>query len=227
MKEQDKARLIDRYQSRLAQFGAVPAAIGEPKQRQRFYFHFLLDSPEFSTSRSLLDVGCGYGDLEEYLRQAGWSGRYTGIDIVPAIVEAAHTLRPEVDIRLLDLEIDTLEEHFDWVTSIGVLTGKTTEIDYYCYLESMLGKMWERSLRGVSFNLFSPYVDFQHPVHAHPDMGKVIEIVRKFSRRFAIRNDFMPYEYAVYVYRDDAVTRELSIFSAHQSCFDKVCRSAD
>ena len=104
MNEVDKKQLESRYIGRLYSQGAVPAALGEPKRRQNYYFHFLLDAPQFEASDSILDVGCGYGDLFAFLRDRGWRGRYVGIDIVPALIEAGHSKYPGADLRVLDIE---------------------------------------------------------------------------------------------------------------------------
>ena len=226
MNERDKQTLQERYQTRLDTHGAVPSALGEPKERQNFYFHFLLDTPAFGDCQSLLDVGCGYGDLAAFLRQSGWSGRYTGIDIVPGLVAAGREKFPGLDLRHLDIELDVLDESFDWVTCIGALSGDTAEVPYLVHLRSMLEAMWAKCRRGMSFNLLSPFVDYRSPVHAHPEIGEVLGIVKGLSRRFVVRNDYMPFEYAVYVIRDDAIDRDISVFSEHRPTFDRLCASS-
>jgi SAM-dependent methyltransferase len=220
VREEDKSTIIDRYRSRLLELGEVPGAIGEPKCRQSFYYHFLLDTPEAARAKSMLDVGCGYGDLSRYLERRGWQGHYVGIDIVPEIVEAGRRRYPNADLRCLDLEHDELAGTFDWALAVGSLTSRLEYSEYYEHLESMIRAIWKRVNLGMSFNLFSPHVDFRSPVHFHPDIGKVCEIVARHTRRFTLRNDYMPFEYAVYMYRDDFIDRELSIFTCNRWVFD-------
>jgi SAM-dependent methyltransferase len=224
MNEVDKKQLESRYLERLSRDGAVAAALGEPKRRQNYYFHFLLDAPQFAACDSILDVGCGYGDLATFLRGRGWEGRYVGIDVVPALIEAGRAKHPGTDLRVLDIESEPLDEKFDWVTCIGALSGNTTEVDHLAHLGSMLRAMWSKCRRGISFNLLSPYVDFKSPVHAHPPIGAIIDLVHDLSRRFVLRNDYMPFEYALHILRDDAVDRELSIFAENRPLFDRLCR---
>jgi SAM-dependent methyltransferase len=220
VKEEDKSVIIDRYRSRLMDLGEVPGALGEPKCRQSFYYHFLLDSPEAARAKSILDVGCGYGDLGRYLERRGWEGHYVGIDIVPDLIEVGKRRYPKADLRCLDLEHDELDETFDWALAIGSLTSRMEHEDYYKHLESMIAAIWTRVNVGMSFNLFSPHVDFQSPVHFHPDIGRVCEIVARHTRRFTLRNDYMPFEYALFMYREDAVDRDLSIFTCYRRLFD-------
>lgn len=41
--------------------------------------------------QSILDVGCGTGDLLPYLRKAGFTGEYTGVDIVPGFIDGCRS----------------------------------------------------------------------------------------------------------------------------------------
>ena len=204
----------------------MASALGEPKGRQNFYFHFLLDIPAFRNCLSLLDVGCGYGDLAVFLRQSGWSGSYTGVDIVPGLVTAGREKYPGLDLRHLDIELDAINETFDWVTCIGALSGNTVEVPYLVHLRSMLEAMWAKCRCGISFNLLSPYVDYRSPVHAHPEISDVLGIVKDLSRRFVVRNDYMPFEYTVYVVRDDVIDRDISVFREHRPTFDRLCTNS-
>src|SRR6056297_2544582 len=45
---------------------------------------------------SLLDVGCGFGDLYDYLREDGYNNvQYTGLDIMPEFVRHATATYPD------------------------------------------------------------------------------------------------------------------------------------
>lgn len=76
---------------------------------------------------SVLDVGCGYGNLVEYLRkEKNFQGEYTGIEILPEFLEAAQTLYGE-DSRnkfiLGDfLTQDWQQQQYDIVISLGVIS---------------------------------------------------------------------------------------------------------
>jgi SAM-dependent methyltransferase len=216
MNDHDKQVIIDRYHKRLDELGPTAAALGEPKGRQGYYFHFLLGAPEFASCASLLDVGCGYGDLYQHLRLRGWQGRYVGVDIVPGLIEEGRRRYPEADLRLEDIQLSPPAERFDWVVSVHALTGATQHVDYYAHLEGMLRAMWSACDVGMSFNLFSPFADFQHPLHFHPDIGRATAIVSTLSRRFVLRHDYMPFEYAYYVYKDAAIEKSMSVFSCHR-----------
>ena len=70
----DRHGMIRRYEERLARFGVSPQALGWTRPAlQRRRFAALAEPIIARRSASVLDVGCGFGDLVDYLRQQGWS----------------------------------------------------------------------------------------------------------------------------------------------------------
>lgn len=102
------------------------------------------------SNHTLLDVGCGTGDLYEYLLQYE-NVLYTGIDIFEPGIKKAQMKFPEGDF----LEGDFLkleDKSFDFVFSSGALTTKL-HTDNYEVLFSWVKKMWEIARIGVVFNV--------------------------------------------------------------------------
>lgn len=102
------------------------------------------------SNHTLLDVGCGTGDLYEYLLQYE-NVLYTGIDIFEQGVKKAQTKFPEGEF----LEQDFLkleDKSFDFVFSSGALTTKL-HTDNNEVLFSWVKKMWEVARIGVVFNV--------------------------------------------------------------------------
>jgi SAM-dependent methyltransferase len=222
MHDLDKRKIIERYETRQRELGVGPAALGEPKQRQFFFFSMLLDVPEFARCTSILDLGCGYGDLHAWLQRIGWQGRYVGIDIVPALVEEGRKRHPKADLRVHDLQLDDLGETFDWVMSAGALGSTTEGVDYYEHLADVLGTAWRHCRVGLSFDLFSPLAEYRNPLHQHVDLHKLIAVVSAITGRFTLRHDYMPFAFATYLYKENAIDRSLSIFDAWRPHFDKM-----
>lgn len=215
----DKKAIVERYVSRAKEFGHGLKVIGEPKDRQFFYYDFMLRADGFTSADSILDVGCCYGDLYDYLQRIGWTGRYLGVDINASLIEAGRAKFPGLDLRVLDLQESPPQETFDWAFSCHVLTNNMQGVDYLVQLEEMLIAMWRCSRKGLLFNLLSPLADFTNPIHARPAFGKVLDIVARLSNRFTLRHDYMPYEFALYVYKNNEVNRDLLIFSEHDATF--------
>lgn len=72
--------------------------------------------------RSLLDVGCGLGDLYRYFLDEGIACRYTGIDILPHMIHRACTVFPTADFRCVDVigQPELVAGDYDIVYAAGV-----------------------------------------------------------------------------------------------------------
>jgi SAM-dependent methyltransferase len=89
-----KARLRAHYLPRLAEHGPGYRAVdwGSP-EGQALRFRVLLEVGDWRRA-SILDAGCGVGDLAGYLAKRGARGTYLGIDALPEMIEQARRRSP-------------------------------------------------------------------------------------------------------------------------------------
>lgn len=208
MQPGDRQHYIERYGERLRQYGYSPETLGWGKHgRQRVRFSVLaehaLDYPE----SSVLDVGCGFADLYDYLQSQGWRGEYTGIDIVPSILDLARQRHPGLDLREADVTApDSDLGQFDYVIASGIFNAKLLAEDNRCHIQRALEAMVAMARVGASVDFLTTYVDYQKPGSWHTDPAWAIGVARKISKRFRLRCDYMPFEFALFVYHDDTVS---------------------
>lgn len=217
MEQGDKSKIIARYLERINSFGHGPAAIGEPRERQPFFFHFIVAADGFKSNSSILDIGCGYGDLYGYLRSTGWNGRYKGVDVNPALIEEGRKRYPKADLEIMDIQEHLPSEQFDWCAACGVLSARVEDVAYLTHLKDLLSRMWNISRQGLMFNLLSPLADYVHPFHARPPFADVLAIVNGITNRFTLKHDYMPFDYAIYLYKENMVNRDSLCFTAHNN----------
>src|SRR5438552_3411165 len=93
MNPTDKAHLLEIYSKSLAEHGDAPEAVQLTAESQRLRFQLLSEIAPLENS-SILDYGCGKGDLYAYLRQHGFRGSYTGFDINDALLTLARRKHP-------------------------------------------------------------------------------------------------------------------------------------
>jgi len=222
MHEIDKEKILARYAQRIEEVGHGAAALGEPKHRQAFFFDILAQVEGLEPSDSIIDVGCGYGDFFDFLRNKGWRGSYLGIDINPQLIEQGRRLYPEAQLSVIDIQTTPLDRVWDWCICCQALTSATEAAPFIDHFESMLGIMWGLCRKGLVFNLLSPLADYTHPVHARPPFADVLRILTKLTNRFTLRHDYMPYEYAIYACKENAIEPANLIFASHESRFREV-----
>ena len=102
---------------------------------------------------SLLDVGCGTGDLVDFLKDEELA-HYVGIDIYRPSLNIAREKHPQVTFIEGDLLTEAFPEQFDYAICSGSLTIKLS-IDNYTFLEAMIAKMWELTRVGIAFNVLT------------------------------------------------------------------------
>src|SRR5688572_18450773 len=121
--DDDRRRVLERYDRRLAALGPVPEALGWTRNRHVLRYAMLLDGWRLRDD-SVLDFGCGFGDMYDYCRRTIPTTRYTGIDVNPSLIAAGHLKYPDADLRVVDVFDAPVEESWDVVVSSGVFNLK-------------------------------------------------------------------------------------------------------
>jgi SAM-dependent methyltransferase len=96
-------------------------------QTQNFEVATNLDTIAWNSVDSVLDVGCGYGELVRYLREEkAFEGTYTGVDILDRFIHRATQLYGEDDRNTFIcgdiLSCSQLLSSYDIVISMGTLS---------------------------------------------------------------------------------------------------------
>jgi 2-polyprenyl-3-methyl-5-hydroxy-6-metoxy-1,4-benzoquinol methylase len=150
---------------------------------------------------SVLDVGCGFGDLCGFLIKRGIKVKYTGYDINPKFIRIAKETYPNVRFEVRDIEECEIKNKFDWVFASGVFEFKLLAP----YVKKMIRKMFEACKRGVAVDFMSSYVDFKTEDNYFASPEKMFSFCKTLSRRVVLRHDYMPFEFCVYVYKNDRI----------------------
>jgi SAM-dependent methyltransferase len=206
MKDVDRDAYVARYTDRLERFGKSPEALGWGSAgREHVRFAVLADALRTVGARSVLDVGCGFADFHEYLVASGLTVSYRGIDIVPRLLEEARRRRPGLDLAEADIAAYpvTPENRFDAVVASGVFNARLAGEDNLAHIERSVTRMFELAERVVCVDFMTTHVDFQRPEAWHTDPRWAIDLARRLSRRWSLRNDYMPFEFALTIHRDD------------------------
>ena len=153
-------------------------------------------------NRSMLDVGCGFGDLYTFLEKQGVRLRkYVGIDINPRMIDVARRRLPRAMFEVRDIMDSDLRDKFDFVVALG-LFGLEMPL-WQDVVERQLSKMYDLCKIGIVVNFLSYYTSWRKTANSHyawpEDIFKFA--LNNLSNQIVIRHDYRPSDFTIYVYR--------------------------
>ena len=199
MTPQEKAETIKRYEDRYARLGAGAQALGWRDQAQQELRFTVLAQVDELDGKSVLDVGCGFGDFYEYLLRQGKRPHYVVIDVAPTLLDVARQRHPGVRFEERDLLAQPMSEGFDYVIESGVFNHRLSDNERFT--RDMLAAMYAASRCGVAANLMSHHVDYQEDHLYYYSPEAYLEYGRTVSRFVTVRHDYPLYEFTIYMYR--------------------------
>lgn len=213
--KQDKARRY--FDSLYQKYGVNEKSLGWSKNKQDIRFGCVLKY--LGENESVLDVGCGFGDMYQYLKRKEMYSYidYYGIDIMKPFIDIAKDKNKEVSTHFLcknmmELSID---DSWDWVVACGLFGLKIydTKEEMYDYIRKTMERSLKHARKGISFYLLSDKVDYmasEKDFYASP--VKILEMAYSFSRRVVLDNSDMPFEYCITVWKNDNFSIDTTVF---------------
>jgi cyclopropane fatty-acyl-phospholipid synthase-like methyltransferase len=193
----------DYYEWKLKEYGAIPQGVDwNSKDSQEFRFKHLLNLIKNNRDFTILDYGCGYGSLIDYMKNNYHNFGFTGFDSSNAMIEQAKKLHPDSKINWIN-NIDNLKK-FDFVIASGVFNVKLDYSDekWYQYVINTLEHLNKLSQKGFSFNVLTKYSDkeFMKDYLFYADPLVLFDHCKKtFSRHVALLHDYPLYEFTIIV----------------------------
>jgi ubiquinone/menaquinone biosynthesis C-methylase UbiE len=206
MTSDEQRRIIQRYDERLARLGETAEALGwRDDSQQRLRFRVLTEVGD-CRGRSILDVGCGFGDLLAYFGDAsGGEVRYTGTDLNPALIAVAQKRHPRAGfVVTADLSQIPNASH-DYVFMSGLFNFRIQ--DNIGFMQATVREGFRIAKMGVAFNLLGSYVDFQDEHLFYYREHEVFDFAKSLTRFVTLRADYPLYEFTVYLFKLEALRR--------------------
>lgn len=212
MNPKEVEETIVRYNKRFDQFGYSQKALGWEKERSNLRFHILTSMWNFKNT-SILDFGCGFGDLYQFV-QAGKKNAnilYTGIDINENLIAIGKQKFSQAEFIAGDILKINFKKKFDFVLSSGVFNFKLK--NNIQFIKNSFSKFNEISSKGFAVNFLSDKVDYklEHTYHANP--SEILDLAYKYSNNVILRNDYMPFEFTIFVQKDIEIDENKTVYA--------------
>jgi SAM-dependent methyltransferase len=197
---------VAHYESLLQQHGAVPFGVGwnsEYAQHERFARLCEILPPD-DQPFTVLDFGCGFGALADFLSARRQHFTYLGYDASPQMIEAA---RGRHDPRFrFECEWDRVPP-CDFAVASGLFNvrGDWSDEQWWAYIQETLRAIHERVRGGWSANFLTIHSDaaLMRPELFYADPMALFEWCRgNLSRYVAVHHDYPLFDFTVLVRKE-------------------------
>jgi len=196
------------YKQCFNKYGATPKGISWPDKLDNEIRYAkminVVDQLYKITNLSLLDVGCGYGGLLDYMIDNSINIKYIGLDLVPESITYAREKHHETQFHIMDaLDMD-YDECFDYVVNNGIFTLKNdvSNIHMDKFVRTLIKKMFKAARVGIAFNMFSTHVNFFSNKNFYKNPLETLAFcLSELSNNIKIDHSYKLFEYTVYVYK--------------------------
>ena len=218
LSEKQRLRIQTRHKTSIECFGYKPQALYWSSQDiQLIRFKKLSEilprdhTQEMDMSAcSILDVGCGFGDLKAYLLQQGFVVDYTGLDLSADMVRSAGFKYPGIQVQQGDLfDLDPQSQQFDFVLLSGSLNEVVeTELEGTAqfkgdYAKAVIRKMYDSCKEGVAFNLLdarNAWIASCYDLQSfQPE--EIEAYCKTFATHVSWQDDYLDNDFTVFLYR--------------------------
>lgn len=198
MQFHDRSRLTKFYNNSLSAYGENdPRGVhwqNSDNQQKRFQ---ILSQIGDLNGKSVLDVGCGFGDLYGFLVREGKSTEYSGIDIVSEFISAARRKYPNANFE--EKDIFDIEKQYDYVLASGALSFKVE--NHHQYYEEMIRKMFEIAKIGIAFNMLDIKNHIDDAEFASYDSNEIASFCKTLTPKVEVITDYLPQDFTIYMYK--------------------------
>jgi hypothetical protein len=195
--------LVHYMAGKLREHGQTPAGVDWRDEAAQFTRFDQLLRVMKDPSASVIDFGCGYGALLEYMRSHGFTGRYHGIDICAEMVLAAErTYAADVNATFAIGAEPTISTDYAVASGLFNMRLEHDEASWQRYVADTIKLMDRYSRQGFAFNCLTSYSDsdrmrpdlyYGNPCY-YFDLCK-----RLYSKQVALLHDYGLYDFTIIV----------------------------
>lgn len=192
----------DYYSNKIKSHGATSQGVDWNGEESHFLRFEQLVKVLPQNKVSILDYGCGFGSLIDFLNKKKFNYKYFGFDISKDMIDAAKNKYVEKEIQFTQ-ELDR-SQTFDYTIANGIFNVKldSSDEDWTKYIIDTLIQINELSSKGFAFNILTSFSDEEYKksnLHYADPMFYFNYCKQNFSRNVALLHDYDLYEFTILV----------------------------
>ena len=199
--------VLDYFHGKLAAHGPTPQGVDwNSVQSQKIRFEQIVRITDPKNPFSILDYGCGYGGLVNYLEEREFQYEYIGYDPLDSMIaKAQESFGKRANCQFTARE--ELLQTTDYVVASGIFNVKLDTADalWTDYCLCLLQRMHQLSKKGFSFNMLTKYSD-THKMRPELYYGDPLFLFdyckTTFSRNVALLHDYGLFDFTILVRKE-------------------------
>ena len=192
------------YEEKVREFGFDHRGLGyRSRSAQEKRFEALLALGDFN-GRTLLDVGCGFGDFLEFLNARGIRPLYTGIDICEPMVERCRDRFNGSDASFIEADVLGYEPpaRYDFVVASGIFGLESPEVR--SRIRPTLARMFSWSREGLAVNFLSSAAPRHAEGRVYLEPAAVLEMGLALTPAARLDHTYLPNDFTLHLYNTPA-----------------------
>lgn len=195
----DRQRIATYYDRLVDRYGYDPRACDASGLVALKTRYEVLSQVTDLTGKSVLEVGCGFGDLGAYILAKYHRVEYVGIDVSPRMIQEGRKVRPGLTLRVMDVVEMPQSEKYDVVLAQGVfyLLEKNAQSE----TRRLIKKMFGLAREALAFCALSTWGPAGDSSEYRVDPMALLQDCRRLTTCLQLRHDYLPHDVALYLYR--------------------------
>ena len=196
-----RAHIIKYHKDCIKTFGLESnEALGwKNRENQTIRFKNILEIGDLNGT-TVLDVGCGTGDLFDYMNQQSITCNYTGIDQVKEFIELAgkkYRTHPNASFLLGDFwSVDV--HRYDYVLASGALSYRNSDPEF---IYKMIFRLYSLSEIAFGFNLMESTELKDGGLVAY-EKNRILAYCQKICPNVIIKDNYLKDDYTIMMYKE-------------------------
>ena len=212
----DKFKEIkEEYTTKFLEHGVSSSAMLMPKGRHEARFSIVAEYLSELSNPTLLDYGCGLGFLNDYLIENKIGVNYLGVDMTESFIDSCIERTGDATKFKRIHPMDEFHDTFDVVFASGVFNLQTSQSEFESlqYAHDRIEHLYRITNKVLVVDFLSPDVDYRQNQSQHVDYRLLLEwFIPNQTRRWILRHDYLPYEYALVLFKLDDIKRPENTF---------------
>lgn len=195
----DYGRLTEDYEKSLRLFGPGPKALlwWDYRSMALRFRELVKEVPV--EGKSVLDAGCGLGDLLPYLYAKSPDFRYLGVDTNREFIKIAKQRYEGHDFKTGD-PFASKVGMFDVIVSSGVMNGNTP--GWPTRRKKMIASLWEQTGEVLAFNMAGGLKPIPaDSLIAYADARQIFDYCRTMTDRVILKTDYLPKDFTIVMFK--------------------------